>query len=164
MASVSFVFQNGDTLTAGDFATLFGLCQAHSATLDTIIAQGGAPSFVAPAGWTPTDASGAGLVFAAASAEYAVIGNIVLASAEIVYPSTVSAVPAKIGGLPYTLPNQGYASAPDLMLVSGAAAAAITAIKNSATAEITSLSTGSAVTNADLSGKTVNFQLAFPLT
>jgi hypothetical protein len=59
--------------------------------------------------WTPTDASGASLVFTAVSASYTQIGNMVFAYASFQYPSTASGANALIGGLPVTVANQNYA-------------------------------------------------------
>ena len=52
--------------------------------------------------WTPTDASGAGLTLSGTNTRYTKVGNIVVACAEIVYPSTANGSAAKIGGLPFT--------------------------------------------------------------
>ena len=164
MTGVPFTFQNGDTLTAGNFAGVFADCQPYSAILDGLVAQGGAPSFVAPAAWTPVDASGGTLTLGTISAEYAVVGNICLLSARLTYPSTADTHAAAIGGLPYTLPNEGYANSPDLFYVNGGAACSIVAIQNTTSANIYSITTGGTVTNATLSDKTVTFQIAFPLT
>lgn len=50
--------------------------------------------------WTPIDASGASLSFSTATGTYTQIGNMVIATGYVVYPSTVSALGAIIGGLP----------------------------------------------------------------
>jgi hypothetical protein len=52
--------------------------------------------------WTPNDQSGAGLSLSAGNARYTKVGNIVVACAEILYPSTASGASAVIGGLPFT--------------------------------------------------------------
>jgi hypothetical protein len=165
MSGVLFPFQNGQVMTAGDFAGVFAQCQPYSAILGSIVAQGGAPPpFVNPGTWTPVDASGGTLTLGTISAEYGVIGNIALLSAQLTYPSNSDTHAAAIGGFPYALPNHGYANAPDLLFVQGGAACCLTAIQNTSSANIYSLTTGGTVTNASLSGKTVNFQLAYPLT
>ena len=119
---------------------------------------------VIPTAWTPTDGSGASLVFTSVSAEFAVIGNILLASAQLTYPSTASGAAAIISGLPYTVTNKGYAVAPALVRVTGAAALMLLPVVSSATAAFYSLSTGAATDNSGLSGATISFQLALPLT
>jgi hypothetical protein len=154
----------GQVPTAAEWNSFFTAKQDWNAILDQIIQQGGAPSFVAPTAWTPTDGSGASLTFTSISAEYSVVGNIVLTSATLTYPTTANSASAIIGGLPYATANKGYAVAPDLLYVIGAAAALIVTVENSSTAAIFALASGSAVTNATLSGKTVSFQLAYPLT
>lgn len=154
----------GQMPSAGQWNSFFAAKQDWSAILDAIIAQGGAPSFVAPVSWAPTDGSGAGLIFSGISGEYAVVGNIVLLSATLTYPSTADTSAAVLAGLPYTLPSAGYAIAPDLVYVPGAAFCGIVTVPNTKTAGIYSLSTGTAVENVTLSGKTISFQLAYPLS
>ena len=150
--------------TAGQWNAAFGAKQDWNAVLDQLIAQGGAPSFVVPTAWTPVDASGASLVFTSVSAEYTVVGNIAIASTRLTYPTTADTSAASIGGLPYGVPNVGYASAPELGYVVGAAAVLILPLINTSHLGIFALATGSAVTNVILSGKTLSFQVAWPLT
>jgi hypothetical protein len=52
--------------------------------------------------WTPNDASGASLTFAFAAGSYLKIGKLVFITFQVVYPATVSAAAALIGGLPFT--------------------------------------------------------------
>lgn len=51
--------------------------------------------------WTPTDGSGAGLTFTVYSATYTKIGRVVMFEASIFWPSTASALPTKVSGLPF---------------------------------------------------------------
>ena len=53
--------------------------------------------------WTPTDASGAGLSFSAATGTYTKIGRIVFYGLAVTYPVTVDGSNSKIGSLPFTL-------------------------------------------------------------
>lgn len=55
--------------------------------------------------WTPVDGSGAGLIYSAATGYYTRIGRIVTVVFNVVYPSTVDASAARIGGLPFTAAN-----------------------------------------------------------
>lgn len=55
--------------------------------------------------WTPSDQSGAGLVFTSASGYYTRIGRTVTVVFTLVYPATASASAARIGGLPFTSAN-----------------------------------------------------------
>lgn len=68
----------------------------------TSISFGGSAlsTYVASGSWTPTDNSGAGLVFTSPVGKYSQIGNIVIASCSLTYPATVNASGAVIGGLP----------------------------------------------------------------
>lgn len=63
-----------------------------------------APS-IARGVWTPTDGSGAGLTFSAASGHWFRIGEMVVATGTVTYPVTVDATAAKIGGFPFTFEN-----------------------------------------------------------
>ena len=53
--------------------------------------------------WTPTDASGAGLVFVNVSASYTRIGNLVVARFNLTFPASASTADILIGGLPFAL-------------------------------------------------------------
>lgn len=150
--------------TVGQWQAAWQTKQDWSSILDQIIQQGGAPSFLPPTAWTPVDASFGGLAFTGVSAEYSVVGNLVLVSATLTYPSTASTAAAGIKGLPYTVPNSGYATTPSLLYVVGAAAAMAVTELNNPRVNFFSLSTGSAVENVTLSGATVSFALAYPLT
>jgi hypothetical protein len=50
--------------------------------------------------WTPTDASGAGLVFTAVTARYTKVGKMITAFFRLTYPSTANNSVSAIGGLP----------------------------------------------------------------
>lgn len=66
-----------------------------------ITCSGGTASVsTAVTSWTPTDASGAGLTFTAASAAYLKTGNSYTITAAITYPSTASTANAEITGFP----------------------------------------------------------------
>jgi hypothetical protein len=54
------------------------------------------------ASWTPTDGSGAGLVFNVVSANYIKIGQLVYVDAQLVYPATTNGAAARIAGLPFS--------------------------------------------------------------
>ena len=55
--------------------------------------------------WTPTDGSGAGLSFTTDSNQYVKVGQLVIASFYITYPTTASAAQARVAGLPFTSQN-----------------------------------------------------------
>jgi hypothetical protein len=65
--------------------------------------------------WTPTDASGAGLIFSSASGTYTKVGRQVTLTWSVAYPVTANASAAVIGGLPFTasasnLQSGGYST------------------------------------------------------
>ena len=53
--------------------------------------------------WTPVDASGAGLVFTFASGAWHKHDRMVYFTLQVIYPSNVNGLAAKIGGLPYVI-------------------------------------------------------------
>lgn len=122
-------------------------------------------AFVAAGGgtWTPTDNSVAGLSFTNVSAKYQVIGNMVYAYARLTYPTTSNGASASIGGLPLTVPNQTYALISALVQTSGGSPPImLTPAQNATTANFVNLSTGAALTNANMSTLTPNFCLIYP--
>jgi hypothetical protein len=73
--------------------------------------------------WTPTDASGAGLVLTVTAATYTKIGRMVYAFLNITFPSTANASTIFIGGLPFISKNSGtvaIAYTTEVTLVRGA--------------------------------------------
>jgi len=52
--------------------------------------------------WTPVDTSGAGLTLTTSNTHYTKIGNVVMVTGIVIYPSTADASTAIIGGLPFT--------------------------------------------------------------
>jgi hypothetical protein len=51
--------------------------------------------------WTPTDASGGGLTFTAASGRYTKVGRLITLTGGITFPTTADGNGVKIGGLPF---------------------------------------------------------------
>jgi hypothetical protein len=62
--------------------------------------------------WTPTDVSGAGLVFPTAVGQYGLVGRVATLWFQVVYPATANSAPAYLGGLPWAVrsPAGGYQS------------------------------------------------------
>ena len=101
-----------------------------------------------PVAFTVTDASGAGLTFSGPSS-YVRNGNLVSISINITFPVTASGVTARLGGLPYFASN-----ASGLYTTYGIGR--IYHIQgNSNSIIVFHMTTGAAITNADLSGQTV---------
>lgn len=116
-------------------------------------------------GWTPTDASGAGLTFTApvVSCTETFATKLVACSGAIIYPTTADTSAASIGGLPS--PVALYATAPVITstTISGGVTAA--AIQSSSKINLYS-STGNAtfITNTQLSGVTIYLSFSYYAT
>jgi hypothetical protein len=115
--------------------------------------------------WTPADGSGAALAFSAVSSGYTQTGNMIDAYATVTYPVTVSGAAAIISGLPVPVANQNYAEVPAVVAttVTITGGLIIKAVKNTTTAKFDVGSPFGAVTNAQLSGATVTFNLTYPV-
>lgn len=115
-------------------------------------------------GWRPfeetgaitfTDGSGAGLALTVVQAgAWSRIGRQVLATGFVTYPATASGASARLEGLPYTSAAVGFGATIGFQ----DAALAMTAQVPLSSVAVRFLTTaGGVVTNANLSGKTVNF-------
>jgi hypothetical protein len=95
-------------LPAGRMPALTGDCTTSAGAVATTCLKTNGTSFTAAAtatyttstSWTPTDGSGASLVFTGVSAHYYQIGFMVFAFGSLTYPSTASGSTASISGLP----------------------------------------------------------------
>ena len=107
--------------------------------------------------WTPTDGSGAGLSFTGTSGNcfYTKVGNLVTCVFALVYPSTASALAAKIAGLPFTTKSTtntifgGFPTYTDSSL-----SISFLAASNGTNADLY-LNTGSSATNLQLSTRSL---------
>lgn len=110
--------------------------------------------------WTPTDASGASLTFGTVSANYTRYGNVVVASATLIYPSTADTSSAKIGGLPVTA---GSGPGPIFIILNngGSIPTAGFVTASNTTFVIVNSTSAAAVTNANLSGIRLNFTVTY---
>lgn len=106
--------------------------------------------------WTPADGSGAGLSITNTSqAIYTKIGQLVYVAAHITYPATGSGSTAIISGLPFTSNGSGYGS---LTVGENSYTAAIFInVDNGATTLRFFTTSGSSLTNVNLSGKFIKF-------
>ena len=116
-------------------------------------------------GWTPVDASGAGLTLSISTAGYTKTGNIVCAYARLTYPSTVDASLATIGGLPVAAANQTYARTPSSVQQNTVLAFSLTALPtiNDTSFGIFNSFTGVQVANSVMSGATIFFNTCYPV-
>lgn len=129
--------------------------------------DGGTVGYPAPSQlegpWTPIDASGAGLTFAAATGWWVRQGNMVTLFGQVTYPATASGIAAVIGGFPFAVKDALYArSGGVLTLSSSATARRLYPASNGTTAPI--LNDASApISNAACSGSILGFQITYPV-
>lgn len=103
-------------------------------------------------GFTPTDASGAGLTFAATTGRYTKIGRLVCVQIQAQYPTTADASAARIGGLPFAAASSPTAQGMAFGYTNGSGAIA-GQVASSGTTFLIYNAAGTAVTNADMSAK-----------
>lgn len=99
--------------------------------------------------WTPTDASGAGLSFTVAKANYTKIGRIVTAYLQLTYPITVNASAAAIGGLPYAVESGIFS--PAIINTGASLSIALRTASATSTATVLNPASNAAITNSQLS-------------
>lgn len=120
--------------------------QTEVAALETQLIPGPLP-------WTPADASGAALSITVNEAQYARVGPLVTAFAQVVYPVTASGTASRLSGLPFTAQN-----VPANIFIGPLFGIAGTVLVNANTNTLSFFDpTGVAYTNANLSGKTLLF-------
>jgi hypothetical protein len=107
--------------------------------------------------WTPTDASGQGLVFTVTNATYTRVGRSVTVLGDITYPITANGSTALIGGLPFTVAN----NTPGATLTDVGSSVTVLGNVASVTAYVLDTVTTAAKTNASLSGKQIRFSLTY---
>jgi len=106
--------------------------------------------------WTPTDASSAGLSFAQASGRYVRVGNKVTAWGFVEYPTTSDGQNAEVHGLPYNIFETDPVQGGSVTYTNQGAMFMIFCRRNTDDVEFIGAN-GSALTNANLSAKQVNF-------
>jgi hypothetical protein len=104
--------------------------------------------------WTPTDGSAAGLTLTVNTAKYTKVGRLVVVHGNITYPVTASGANAQINGFPFTEAD----SAAGALYTNGAGSGTVILV----TSTIANLHAagGVAITNANLSGKNIRFNVA----
>lgn len=111
--------------------------------------------------WTPSDASGAGLIIAKTRATYTRVNGLYLCDLTATYPVTADATAAKLGGLPASFANVSGVGGGFPIYYTGASLGIGIPIANTATF---SLLTGAGVplTNANLSNLVIRSQFLIP--
>lgn len=113
--------------------------------------------------WTPIDASGAGLTFAASTGWWFRQGDMVTAMGQVTYPVTADGLNAVIGGLPFTIKNNLYARAGGVLTLSTVAAAKRIYPTQGATTFPILSDVSAAVTNAQVSEAILAFVITYPV-
>lgn len=113
--------------------------------------------------WTPTDASGAGLSFSAATGGYTKIGRMVFAYGQVTYPSTADASNAKIGGLPFSSIAGAYGRQCQIGARSETTLAALQLAAGGTTFDLVN-SAGNPITNATMSTDLLWFIAIYPVS
>lgn len=152
----------GQVPSPAQWNAFFAAKQDWNSILDAIILAGGAASVVAPATWTPADSSGAALVIPSFNVTSTKIGNIVFLSGQITYPTTSNTASASIKGLPFAVPSSNYGICPSSVFNNAGIAIMAVTVPGTSTFRLVAPSTGAAITNAQLSGFTINFAIDYP--
>jgi len=105
--------------------------------------------------WTPTDGSGAALSLTLGVCQYVKIAQLVIATADVTYPSTVNGAQATIAGLPFT--NQATNACGAMVNYSNYAADFRGLVTSADTTILFYKITGAALLNSDLSTLIVRF-------
>jgi len=130
------------------------------ATATSVNFGGSALSTYVQGSWTPTDGSGAGLVFTSVAGSYTQIGNLVTMTGNVTYPSTANTNAAVISGFPVSCGGSGKDGG--VINFSGVSSAAYILLNGGAgpgtTASIYT-NVGAAVQNVAMTGSTLYFQV-----
>lgn len=153
IAPLPFVFANNT------------VANATQVNADLAAIVNGTNAFQTNGTWTVTDISGAGLNMAASAAGYTQIGNMMFAYATVVYPATVDSHVSLIDGLPLALPaslasrqcNIGWSSIATSFI-------AYALPVNSGNGIGFWNSTATNLTNAALSGATIQLECIYPVS
>jgi hypothetical protein len=112
--------------------------------------------------WTPADVSGATLSFTSVTGTYLIVGRMVIAWGALTYPATASGANAQIGGLPLAVKNEAAARSGGIIAYSTETTAARLLLSaNNTYAELVTTA-GALITNATMSGDTINFCAIYP--
>jgi hypothetical protein len=112
--------------------------------------------------WVPADQTGAGILYPG-SAYYTKIGRMVFAYATVTVSVNANGTANKIGGLPFTVPNNSAAAQGLVSYSNNGNVGRINALPNTTNCQFTStLPGGAALTNAQISGASINFMIIYP--
>ena len=112
--------------------------------------------------WVPADQTGAGILYPG-TAYYTKIGRMVFAYASVTVSVNASGTQNKIGGLPFTVPNDNAVAQGLVSYSNNGNVGRINALPNTTNCQFTSTAPGgAALTNAQISGAFINFMIIYP--
>lgn len=155
------------TPSSGTLTSATGLPLTTGVTGVLPLANGGtgASTGVSAGSWTPSDQSGAGLVFTGVSASYSRLGNIVFAYISLTFPVTASGAGISIGGLPVATANAGYGQGGGSIAYTGSASTPERLNLEPGTTRFQIYSSsGVQILNSAMSGQALNACLIYPVT
>lgn len=143
------ICKDGQTTTTTVIPFASGVTLSGGATLQTYTIGG----------WTPSDASGAGLVLAVAQGSYLKIGRLVFVGGIVTYPTTADGSAAKIGSLPFSGSSATGLSRQivPVALTTGTNPGLIVTAANTTFTLQTITGGGTAITNATMTGTQIQF-------
>jgi hypothetical protein len=157
------VLSNVTTGAVGAAIAVTGAVKSNGSTTFGQAATSDLSDVTASTSFTPADASVAALTFSGVSVKYTKIGNMVFVYGVLTYPVTADGNSAGIT-LPVNVPNVGYAQGPSIIATSVAA----TVVMGQPTQNTNKLlfynaiAFSGAITNAQLSTKTIQFIVSYP--
>lgn len=113
---------------------------------------------------TMVDASGAGLVLTSNTGWYIKIGRLIFGAFAAVYPATANGLPMLLGGLPYAGTDNLGGGYPTYYAIPGQPPVYGTILGGSTGFQIRAVSSAGVLTNAQLSGATVQFSFMYRTT
>lgn len=142
-------------------ASQFGLVEVDGTTI-TAAAGVISAANITTGSWTPADASGAGLIFPAFEGKYVLLKGIwVIIYMSVTYPTTASALQAKISGLPFAAVNRSIGNQASFGLF-GVAQVGAYVLQNTSTLVFNAFS-GAATPNSSMSTATIEFSFGYPI-
>lgn len=148
--------------TKGGAGTVNGILSANGAGSVSQGATTGLSDVTAPTTWTPSDQSGASLVFTSVTALYTKIGKHVTAQFRLTFPSTASGAAVTLGGLPVSSSSAGASFAAGSCISTAASNAIVNAVVPANATTLTLFnSSANDPTNANMSAATLTCSFSY---
>jgi len=112
--------------------------------------------------WTPSDGSGAGLsISISGTSTYEKVGNVVIATCRLTYPSTGSTAQAKVGGLPFTSKSTGANMQSAIISITSLGTAVTGLVLNNTDDVVFTNFSDGTQTNSNFSGKQIGLTAVY---